>query len=601
MTHLLRIHIGPVQEFISAARRSRDLWFGSRLLSELSKAAARAVADREPVGLDALVFPAPAGLADLMPDSPFNVVNEIVAVVAGDPAEVARAARAAVEQCRDTLIDQTFTVLKPILQGGGTWDVAEAQLKEFVEFYWAAVPLNDDYPAARALADRLLAARKNSRTFAPVDWGRPRPKSSLDGARESVVLPTDGGDPDRMFERYRARGGEQLSGVDLLKRLGKADDDSHFPSTSHMAAMPLRHKLDQAPATAVAQWDAYLGPLPARVRGQVRTYHRLPLNVLAPYDGSLLFPSRLAEHLDGAARKAAEDKLRAFLAEAGIKLGDLNPYYALLVGDGDAMGETIKALPTVAANREFSRALAGFAAAARDSVQAHEGAVIFAGGDDVLALLPVHTAVQCAAELARTFNTGMQAALAGQRDGEGNPIRPPTFSAGVAIVHHREPLEDALELARRAEKRAKAITGKNALAVALDKRGGPPRLVAGQWGTLDRRLLDLAALHQAGVIPDRLAYQLQRSYHRLGGATATDPAIDAILALEAERIVGRKRVASGQSPVAAAQQAYVKSAVAAAASPAAAAEELVIAALLAKVNAIADQTFPLPVLEDATS
>jgi hypothetical protein len=37
---LLLITIGPVQEFIAAARRSRDLWFGSWLLSELSKAAA---------------------------------------------------------------------------------------------------------------------------------------------------------------------------------------------------------------------------------------------------------------------------------------------------------------------------------------------------------------------------------------------------------------------------------------------------------------------------------------------------------------------------------------------------------------------------------
>ncbi len=41
--HLLVIALGPVQDFISAARRTRDLWFGSYLLSEISKAAARAV------------------------------------------------------------------------------------------------------------------------------------------------------------------------------------------------------------------------------------------------------------------------------------------------------------------------------------------------------------------------------------------------------------------------------------------------------------------------------------------------------------------------------------------------------------------------------
>ncbi len=41
--HLLAVTVGPVQDFIAAARRTRDLWFGSYLLSEISKAAAKAV------------------------------------------------------------------------------------------------------------------------------------------------------------------------------------------------------------------------------------------------------------------------------------------------------------------------------------------------------------------------------------------------------------------------------------------------------------------------------------------------------------------------------------------------------------------------------
>ena len=43
--YLISIGIGPVQDFIASARRSRDLWFGSWLLSELSKAAANAVVE----------------------------------------------------------------------------------------------------------------------------------------------------------------------------------------------------------------------------------------------------------------------------------------------------------------------------------------------------------------------------------------------------------------------------------------------------------------------------------------------------------------------------------------------------------------------------
>ena len=33
--YLLQIAIGPVQDFIAAARRTHDLWMGSRMLSEL--------------------------------------------------------------------------------------------------------------------------------------------------------------------------------------------------------------------------------------------------------------------------------------------------------------------------------------------------------------------------------------------------------------------------------------------------------------------------------------------------------------------------------------------------------------------------------------
>ena len=43
--HLVVFHVGPVQEFIASARRSRDLGFGSWLMSELSKAAAEAIVE----------------------------------------------------------------------------------------------------------------------------------------------------------------------------------------------------------------------------------------------------------------------------------------------------------------------------------------------------------------------------------------------------------------------------------------------------------------------------------------------------------------------------------------------------------------------------
>lgn len=68
------INIGPVQDFIATARRSRDLWFGSWFLSEISKTAARVI------GADNLIFPA-ARNEQLQPNTDFNSANKILAIV----------------------------------------------------------------------------------------------------------------------------------------------------------------------------------------------------------------------------------------------------------------------------------------------------------------------------------------------------------------------------------------------------------------------------------------------------------------------------------------------------------------------------------------
>ena len=87
---LLLVHVGPVQGFIASARRSRDLWFGSWMLSELSKTAARTIAARH--GPDALIFPAPAEPAALEEKSSFKVANKILAYFDGDLDDTPQAA-----------------------------------------------------------------------------------------------------------------------------------------------------------------------------------------------------------------------------------------------------------------------------------------------------------------------------------------------------------------------------------------------------------------------------------------------------------------------------------------------------------------------------
>lgn len=523
MTYLLLVHIGPVQDMIATARRSRDLWFGSWLLSELAKAAARAIAESQPTGTNSLIFPAPQDMAELQ-HPPFTVANRILAIVEDAPKTVAE------EYIRPAIWERLSQLAQGAFQRiGGHFnrEVAEAQVKELPEFFWVAVSMaaESDYPAARQQVETLMAARKATHNFAAVPWGAAAvPKSSLDGVRESVIYDPTSKEKDpasrtrRQYRDYRARRGEQLSGVDLLKRWGQAGEADAFPSTSHMAAMPFLRALKKASQPVQEHWDDYYGLLKSLAGGALRD-ERIPEGfsehpVLKRADGSLLFSSRLRElFADDKEKKELNETeavaaLQTFLkAAAGGR--EPYPYYALLQGDGDRMGEVIDAQKTPADHRRFSAALAAFAAQVNGIVMSHDGALVYAGGDDVLAFLPLDTALACAQAIRAAFDEKM-----GHFQTSDN--KPPTFSAGLVVAHHIEPLSDTLDLVRQTEKAAKAVKGKNALAVTVAMRGGVPRTVAGKWETMGKRLHQLITWHQTEQIPDGAAYQLRDTARRLG-------------------------------------------------------------------------------------
>src|SRR5207249_2516274 len=102
-------------------------------------------------------------------------------------------------------------------------------------------------------------------------------------------------------------------------------------------------------------------------------------------------------------------------------------------------------------------------------VKRHHGTLIYAGGDDVLALLPTSAALACARELRLAFS-GQPDVNGGadrgyyRKDGQDLLMMGPkaTLSAGLAIVHSKEDLRFALEQVRRAERQAKDA-GRDAL------------------------------------------------------------------------------------------------------------------------------------------
>lgn len=576
MPHLIIIHIGPVQEFIATARRSRDLWFGSWLLSELSKAVAATLVD--PAGGEGgLLFPAPEGSATLAPDSDLNVANKVVAILPGLPDNFDSLLREAVQARLRTLWSQARA--RREFQGAlQTEEIAWQQIAEMPELFWVSVPLTgrDEtaYVAARRQAEALMAARKTARTFGSVGWEQVhgQPKSSLDGSRESVIpedaFPQRGDDSatrdqkiQALYDQYGARAAERLSGVDLLKRHGSRSQQDDFPSTSHIAAQPLLEWLQTLPSEAQnrirGEWMGYVSSLPRQA--QERTSYRHP--VLGSSDASMLFESRLRENLDEAAFDNAQVRLQTFFNSSMEGRFPL-PYYAILLADGDRMGKVIDNQKSPDSHRDLSGRLASFATGAAELVGQHGGALIYAGGDDVLALLPIHRVITCARLLAAHFADLM----ADFTDQDG---KAPTLSAGVAITHHIEPLSDALDLARQAEKVAKGVADKNALAVTVSKRSGANVTVQGHWGDLDARLLEFAELHRQEAVPDGAAFELRTLALRFSMPALSAQALQQAgqhsgprndeerirlglgegIIPEAKRILGRKRGQQGSQSI----------------------------------------------------
>ena len=629
MDHLILVSLGPIQDFIASARRCQDLWFGSWLLSDLARATAESIETN--CGDKALIFPGSLDVGDQEAQQP-SVANKILAIVphGQDFAAIARSAELAMRDRLHTLADFAFDRL-PNDQyfDDRLRNIANRQVNDLMEFVWVAVPVaagvssSSEYAGARDRAERLLAARKNLRTWSQVEpsqeggWGDAVPKSSLDGHRESVlheylydalrkrphagypVLTTQ-----RARERYFVRKQERLCGVGLLKRVGsEADADFDgasggirrpvFHSTSHVAAAPIRSRAASMGAPALAALDTYaqvvFGELNHDAKRRLTLARaarrgapiRNPLGgpdaapVATPvafghdgFDGRLLYAGQLGALIedygrqgdqggasgavDAEALKTVTQALGSLLGHLGLSNDGVPAYYATLLADGDAMGEALDVVGKIAGvegHRKVSAALDVFARSCRTIVERHGGSLVYSGGDDVLALLPLHTVLSCARELHDVFGKAMSDTLRQLQV----TCRVPTLSVGLGIGHHLEDMADVRALAHRAEKSAKAFPGKNALAIHVQMRSGGSLEAVGSFAAelpVDRRVLDWARFQLDGAIPGKAAHDLDAEMGVLLRGKNQQELAGVALSL-ATRVLDRKRGQHGSEALSA--------------------------------------------------
>lgn len=540
--YLFTLAVGPVQDFIAAARRTRDLWFGSYVLSEISKAAAKAISD---AGAE-LIFPAPEDPAQLEPDSELSVANKILAVMPPDsqssPAELAALARRAAEArwlefartAREFVGDQAIRL-----------DIWEDQINDVIEFYAAWLPWPRSagetplsYQKAREKLELLMAGRKALRDFRPARGRQGVPKSSLDGARESVLAEGLARSPVTL-RRLRIKRGEQLDAVGLVKRCAKAkgeDGAGQFVSVSRVAADAWIRKQALTEKGKQRLDDIKLLCHPdfaTPISKKHKQYTHFP------FEGTVLYPSRLDELLQDPDYEEHWDRIRQIREKLSFN-DQPTPYLAILTADGDRMGKVLSALQSAEAHRRFSRQLSRFAGEVRAIVEEeHHGCLVYSGGDDVLAFLPVDSALRAAKDLHKRFAEIMEDVA---REVPDVTIRP-TLSVGIAIGHFLEPLGDLLQYAREAERAAKRRTAqqaeRNGLAIHFHTRGGSPLRWRERWDNKDpvERLEGWVKLFREDKLPDKLAYDMHAL--ALDYASWANAPVE-LLKSDARRLLSRK-------------------------------------------------------------
>lgn len=550
---ILHLSIGPVQGFVAQARRTRDLWAGSFLLSWLSGQAMNAVIEAGGRVLlprvhhgACITEPMLAAIGGQpLPDYPHPEIgtlpNRFRAEVPDtfDTAACGQAVRSAWTELADAVWQHFIASAgldgTQLASSRAIWD---RQLPDYWEIQWVRGPR----PGKHDTPDLdWLDLRKNWRSHWPSGaeggdhcsiMGDHQELSGLLRAHEreaqNAFWRQLRRQPDGQaiaLGRLELRDDERLCAIALVKRLfpklptsmlreaigwvpGGRDERGRsgtagWPSTAYMAAVPWLERTAEGDGDERAALTDYFD-LVRELCEPNKSFHKLcseqvtRLDCLAglregasartpdALDGNLYLESALinARSTPLSDRDPSDQQpdpdagereaLHAALTTLNMKLGRrASPIYALLLMDGDNMGKLLRNDP----DDRVPEALGQFALGVSKHVAAHCGKTIYAGGDDVLALLPLHRALDCAMALRAHWGETMAAHQVQQSTG-----LPATASTALLLAHYRLPLRGVLREAHyQLDDIAKDRNGRDSIAICLWQSGGKRTAWVSTW------------------------------------------------------------------------------------------------------------------------
>lgn len=523
--------LGPVQGFVTQARRTRDFWAGSFLLSWLSAVAMQAVIKQQgqiifpKVSDDYLNWLEHKGKQGTEPQQGC-IPNRFKGGLAKVPQDFnPDLVTASIHQAWQALAEQVWQQdLSHCEQE--TRNIWDRQIEHFWEISWA---LSDDKNESN-----LLDRRKNWRNYLPPEEAGVK-CMMMDGWQElsGIATPNAKG-LDLFWQAVREKGGsaiktdlrahEYLSAIAFVKRRFAhcfADLKTQMPGGWTLHGWAVKSSIPSVAYMAAAPWLAKV--LTHAPEDKIKTFHDAAKKLTQSYgeyqtrldcidsalnkrndarlfwntkslDGNVFFEAALEnkniypDQKHAQIVKKALNALRQSIADQNLE--SVSPFYAVLMMDGDSLGSHMS---DTSKQTKISDGLEKFTTGVQAIVENHSGFLIYAGGDDVLALLPLEYALNCANELRAHYLECFSA----------YPDINTTLSGAIEYAHIKMPLGKVLGDAHHLlDDVAKDQTGRDAIAVRVWKPGGQHLQWAMPW--------QYALNAQGQVIIDQLAKAFQQ-------------------------------------------------------------------------------------------
>lgn len=512
MTDYLFVYsISPVQSFISQARKTQDLYAGSKLLSVLVdhilKKMSDLVIDKYHANFE-LIFPykqldliKTTSIADKKSGIATTPNRFLVILRNIDHKDVLELGNSLEHEVQQILLSWGTNILDK--HSITPPDLFKDQLTDYFQAYWSALDLSSgSYQDNYKIIESDLGAVKNIRTFS--QRIQSHHKKCTICAQQVGIFYSETDEkilenkkiiekaiPIKNDKRVILASNELLCALCFLKRdseefLGKRN----FPSTAEIALQTTFKEINDVDSKKLEHYQSLFGSdSKGRKNFEDQFYFKETLTDihLQRYNIATKLETIIEAHKQ--LKKRSKDSNNSELDEIKFR-----KYYALIRFDGDDMGKILsgedlvgnqKSSKLKTFHQDLSSFLSEFAEKVSNEFLFLHNTLVYAGGDDVLAFCPIDELIPSLQNLHELFKNEVDKKFKDNKQ-DYEIQKTLTASCGVCIAHYRTPLTTVLNWSSKMEKEhAKKVKDKNAFAIATLKHSGGTRFFRFKFEYLD--------------------------------------------------------------------------------------------------------------------